>query len=184
MFFPDVGLALAGTINWYDYSWSLERLREEMPDWEERLRSKSFARGRHNDARFVRWQLDDKRFTAEVVGRFEQHLDAALQSAAHAVVVTHHPAYYDLSFPRFGAPGPESLLWDAFAGNAALESVLSRHAERVPFVFSGHIHRARESSLGTIRGYNVGGDYHFKRLLWLDWPSGAVEAHTFGNSSP
>src|SRR5262249_28122175 len=61
---PEAGLAVAGSINWYDYSWSLDGLRREVPDWEERLRSKRFSRGRHNDARFVRWPLDDGRFTA------------------------------------------------------------------------------------------------------------------------
>jgi predicted phosphohydrolase len=177
----DMGLALAGSINWYDYSWSLDRLRLEMPDWEERLRTKTFGRGRHNDARYVRWSLDDVRFTAEVVARLERHLQAALAKADKVIVVTHHPAFYDLSFPRSGPPGPEGLLWDAFAGNAALEAVLVRHASRVPFAFSGHTHRARESRLDGIRGYNIGGDYPFKRLLLLDWPEGTVEAHTFGD---
>src|ERR1700730_12807646 len=49
----EAGLALAGSINWYDYSWALEQLRSRLPDWEERLRTKTFSRGRHNDARFV-----------------------------------------------------------------------------------------------------------------------------------
>ena len=31
-----------------------------------------------------------------------------------------------------------------------------------------------------IRGYNVGGGYHVKRLLLLDWPTGQVEGLTFG----
>src|SRR5437868_2162734 len=30
---PDADLAIAGSINWYDYSWSLERLQREVPDW-------------------------------------------------------------------------------------------------------------------------------------------------------
>ena len=30
-----------------------------------------------------------------------------------------------------------------------------------------------------MRGYNVGSDYHFKRLIWLDWPAGAVTAEEF-----
>src|SRR5579871_2119845 len=47
---PDAGLALVGSINWYDYSWSVDVLRTQLPDWEDRLRSKRFSRGRHNDA--------------------------------------------------------------------------------------------------------------------------------------
>jgi hypothetical protein len=38
----------------------------------------------------------------------------------------------------------------------------------------------REVTWQGIRGYNVGSDYHFKRLLWLDWPAGTVTAEEFG----
>jgi 3',5'-cyclic AMP phosphodiesterase CpdA len=181
LLFPEVGLALVGSINWYDYSWSLDRLRREMPEWEERLRAKTFGRARHNDARFIRWPLDDVRFTAEVVAGLQRHLEEGLAQADRAIVITHHPAFHGLSFPRLGPAGPDGLLWDAFAGNASLEAVLARHASRVPYVFSGHTHRARESRLGGIHGFNIGGDYHFKRLLLLDWPPGPVESHVFGN---
>jgi predicted MPP superfamily phosphohydrolase len=180
----DHDLALVGSINWYDYSWSLERLRREVPDWEHRLRHKQFSRGRHNDARFVRWPLDDVGFTAQVVGALERHLQQALDQVGRAIVVTHHPACYGLSFPRLLPPATlDGLLWDALSGNTALEAVLVRHADRVPLVFSGHTHRACECRLRGIHGFNVGGDYHFKRLLLLDWPAGEVQAHTFGDPS-
>ena len=64
---------------------------------------------------------------------------------------------------------------------ATLEDLLLRHADRVPFVFSGHTHRATEARLGATQGVNIGGDYHFKRLLILDWPAGTVTAHQFGD---
>jgi hypothetical protein len=75
----------------------------------------------------------------------------------------------------------DGLLWDAFSGNTQIETILSRNADCIPFAFCGHTHRARENSLGKIRGYNIGGDYHFKRLLILDWPAETVQAHIFGN---
>jgi 3',5'-cyclic AMP phosphodiesterase CpdA len=178
---PEADLALAGSINWYDYSWSLDQLRTQIPDWEERLRTKTFNRGRHNDARFVRWPLDDGRFTAEVVATLERQLHEVLPKAGQVIVVTHHPAFRGLSFPRPGPPTADGLLWDAFSGNVALEEVLARIAGRVPFVFSGHTHRAVDNEFHGIRGYNVGGDYHFKRLLLLDWPAGTITAHTFGD---
>jgi 3',5'-cyclic AMP phosphodiesterase CpdA len=179
-FLSDVDLALVGSINWYDYSWSIDLLRQRLPDWEKRLRTKVFSRGRHNDARYVRMAWDDVEFTRQLVDVFEGQLQRALDQAASAIVVTHHPPFYGLSFPRTGEPSTDALLWDAFAGNRALEDVLSRHADRIPFAFCGHTHRERENWLANIHGYNVGGDYHFKRLLLLDWPSGRVEAHTFG----
>ena len=43
---------------------------------------------------------------------------------------------------------------------------------------------AREGRFGPTRGYNVGGDYHFKRLLRLDWPAGTVTAAEFADEYP
>ncbi|MBI1914018.1 MAG: metallophosphoesterase family protein [Planctomycetes bacterium] len=180
---PEADVALVGSINWYDYSWSLEKLRECYPDELHRLESKRFTRGRHNDANFVRWPLDDVTFTAEVVATFERLLRDSLAVVGKAIVVTHHPPFYGLSVPRPGPPTDlDSLLWDAFCGNRAMEEVLARHADRIAFAFCGHTHRERENTLNGIRGYNVGGDYHFKRLLWLEWPAGTVTAHQFGDA--
>lgn len=182
LFLPDTSLALAGSINWYDYSWSLDALRQQVPDWEERLRTKVFSRGRHNDARFVRWPFDDVRFTAEAVAILERHIATALELSEQVIVVTHHPPFHGLNFPRPDIPPTmDSLLWEAFSGNRSLEDVLMRSANRIPFAFCGHTHRARENMLGPIRGFNIGGDYHFKRLLFLDWPSGAIETIVFGD---
>src|SRR5262245_13851904 len=45
---PEADVALVGSINWYDYSWSLDRLQSLYPDELHRLESKRFSRGRHN----------------------------------------------------------------------------------------------------------------------------------------
>lgn len=180
---PEQRLAIVGSINWYDYTWSLEKLKHEAPDWEYRLRRKMFTRGSHNDGKFIQWNLDDARFTQMVVRIFEKHLSQALAQVDQAIVLTHHPAIYGLNFPREQpAEGWDSLLWDALSGNTALEKLLETHAANIPLVFSGHTHRARENSFGPIRAYNIGGDYGWKRLLVLDWPCGEVEAHTFGEA--
>jgi predicted phosphohydrolase len=181
LLFPEEDLALVGSINWYDYSWGINGIRRDYPEEEGRLPSKRFTRGQHNDANFVRWPLDDPGFTQRVVAAFEQHLVSALERVGRVIVVTHHPPFYALSFPR---PAPvaslDGYLWDAFCGNRAMEKVLEQHAGRIAFAFCGHTHRARENTLGGIRGYNVGGDYEYKRLLWLDWPEGTIAAHQFG----
>lgn len=180
---PHSNLALVGCINWYDYSWSLEMLRRDYPDEEYRLASKQFTRGRHNDVNFVRWPLDDVRFTARVVAAMEQHLRQALAQVERVIVVTHHPPMRGISFPDKQPPLTlDDLLWEAFGGNQAMEDLLARHAPRIAFAFCGHTHRARECVWHGIRGYNVGGDYHFKCLLWLDWPAGIVTAHQFGDT--
>ncbi len=182
LYLPDADLAIVGSMNWYDYSWSLDTLQRDHPDQLHRLESKRFTRGRHNDANFVRWPLDDTTFTTQVVEELERQCRAALERVGRVIVVTHHPPFYAIGFPH--APGPhalDELLWDAFGGNRRLEAFLEKHADRIAFAFCGHTHRAREGDLGPIRGFNIGGDYHFKRLLLLDWPARTVEAHQFGN---
>jgi predicted phosphohydrolase len=177
---PEADLALVGSINWYDYSWSIDALRANYPDELDRLQTKRFTRGRHNDANFIRWPLDDARFTREVVAALERHLEAALARVGRVILVTHHPTYYGLSFPWPEPPTSlDGLLWDAFGGNRALERVLTHHAGRIAFAFCGHTHRARENTWQGVRGYNVGADYSVKCLLCLEWPAGSVVAHQF-----
>jgi predicted phosphohydrolase len=179
---PEANLALVGSMNWYDYSWAVEDLRRHFPADEYRLCSKRFTRGQHNDAHFVRWPLDDAGFTARAAAALERHLAEALAQVQKAIVVTHHPPFRGISFPGTGrTDNVDLLLWSAFGGNARVEELLTRNADRIAFAFCGHTHRERENTLGNIRGYNIGGDYHYKRLLWLDWPAGTVEAHQFGD---
>lgn len=174
------GLAVVGSVNWYDYSWAIDRLPDATPDWEERLRSKRFTRGRHNDANFIRWDTDDVAFTRDVVGTLADHLRVA-EAHADVIVVTHHPPFRALNYPRDEPPDLDGLLWEAFSGNAACEALLAA-SSRVRFAFCGHTHFARDRELGSVKGFNVGGDYHFKRLLRLDWHAGTVDATTFGTA--
>jgi 3',5'-cyclic AMP phosphodiesterase CpdA len=179
----DHGLAVVGSMNWYDYSWALDRLREAAPDWRERVRTKRFNRGRHNDANFVRWETDDGAFTRDVVAALAAHLRSALGQVPAAVLVTHHPPFRGLNYPKPEPLDLDALLWEAFSGNAGVEQLLAEYGNRIPFAFCGHTHFAREAALGRTRGFNVGGDYHFKRLLRLDWPAGTVTATEFGADS-
>src|SRR5204862_8168136 len=111
-------------------------------------------------------------------------LETALTQVGRAIVVTHHPALRGLAFPREGpAQGLDPLLWDALTGNAAMEQLLEAHAARIAFIFSGHTHRTAECRLEGAIGLHVGGDYHFKRMVVIDWPAMTVTAHTFGDPS-
>jgi predicted phosphohydrolase len=182
LYLPEADLALVGSMNWYDYSWSIETIRRDYPQEMSRLQSKRFTRGRHNDANFVRWSTDDITFTTDLVQKLEGHLLAALARVATVIVVTHHPPFPAIAFPRSDGPHVlDELLWDAFGGNRRLQQLLEQHAERIAFAFCGHTHRARQAQFGPIQGYNIGGDYHFKRLLMLDWSSRTVQAHQFGD---
>jgi predicted phosphohydrolase len=175
-------VAIAGSINWYDYSWALEEVRRQFPAEEWRLAAKRFTRGQHNDARFVRWDLDDEAFTRQIAAALEKQFEDVLERAGTTILVTHHPPIRDLSFPQPPPPHDiDQLLWAALMGNRAVEELIARHASRLALTFCGHIHRAREAAIGPGRGFNVGGDYHFKRLLWFDSPDEPAVAHQFGN---
>jgi len=182
---PEADLAIVGSMNWYDYSWGIEALRQHFPDEEWRLRQKRLTMGQHMDAVFVRWPFDDESFTTRVVAKLQQHLDEALARVHQAVVVTHHPPFSAISFPGAGQVDKlDRVLWDAFGGNSRVEELLSRYADRIPFAFCGHTHRERQGQLGGIRGYNIGSDSQVKRLLWLEWPEGVVATYTFGDPGP
>jgi predicted phosphohydrolase len=179
---PAFDLAVAGSMNWYDYSWSIEDIRRLFPADEWRVAAKRFTRGQHNDANFVRWDLDDVSFTAQVAERLAEHLDRAVASASRTIVVTHHPPCRLLSFPESADPPDiDRLLWRALMGNDRVERLLESYAGRIALTVCGHIHRAREASVAGGRGYNIGGDYHFKRLLWFDSPESQPIVHEFGN---
>jgi 3',5'-cyclic AMP phosphodiesterase CpdA len=172
----DAGLTVVGNMNWYDYSWGIDHLPQLADDWEERLRTKRFLRGRHNDANFVRWPFDDGEFTQECVSNLERQLH---ETSGPILAVTHHPSFRQLNWPRMGPRTLDGTLWECFSGNEAMESLLANHAERIRFAFCGHTHKERAEEFAGIRGHNIGGDYHFKRLLELDWPSGTVSAWEF-----
>jgi predicted phosphohydrolase len=183
---PDAGLAVVGSINWYDYSWGLDALRHFTPEWVDRLRTKRFTRGRHNDANFVRWRYDDPGFARAAVEVLDDHIQEAVRNGGrHVVLVTHHPPFRGLTPPKRETEEPDldAALWDAFSGNEELEELLNRYAGRIPMAFCGHTHFAREAVHGLTRGFNVGGDYEVKRLLRVEWPTGtvrAVEYHATG----
>lgn len=176
---PEHDLAIVGLMNWYDYSWNHEELKQRLPDWAERLETKRFPRGQHNDANFVKWPWSDPEFTTIQVERLTRHLADALAACSNACVLMHHPPLRGLLYP---APEPfsvESLMWRAFSGNTRVEAILTDHADRLAAIWCGHTHYAIQTAIGKTTAYNIGGDYHFKRLHTFHWPSRMVEERDF-----
>jgi predicted phosphohydrolase len=176
---PEADLTIVGNMNWYDYSWDIALLKEATADWEERLRTKRFTRGMHNDANFVRWEYDDVAFTDRCVATLTAHLQSALSLRSRAIVVAHHPPVRGLLFPGQEPPTLDGLLWRAFSGNERVERLLTTYSDRIPLFLCGHTHRARECRIGNALGHNIGGDYDFKRILWIDTATMNVEAEEF-----
>jgi len=174
------GPAVVGNMNWYDYSWAVDRLPEFFPDWEDRLLNKRFTRGQHNDRNFVRWSQTDASFSRLMADRLDAHLRAAFVERERAIVVMHHPPLRSMLPTLDTELPPDSWLWRAFSGNAAVESRIEADADAIPLIFCGHTHRQTDRMHLGMRTINIGGDYHFKRLMRVTWPTLEIEATDFG----
>jgi predicted phosphohydrolase len=162
--------AVVGSINWYDYSLVDGDLEREHPGAREMFTLKRFPRGRHNDGVYVRLGTSDADFTTMVVARFEEQLATLPEAVDRVIVVQHHPPLRALASAR----PPTTLAgrwWMAFAGNARMErAVLADPRTRI--VLCGHTHCGVAAEVKGRLCRNLGGDYHWKRLLLLDSVSG------------
>jgi 3',5'-cyclic AMP phosphodiesterase CpdA len=167
---PDGREAVAGSINWYDYSFADPELAREIPNVEQMYREKRFPRGRHNDGRFVQlWQTDEA-FTGHVVERFRQQLESLPASVERVVVVQHHPPVRELFYPT-ALESPEQRVWLAYTGNRRMQDLVLSDP-RVTTILCGHTHAYCAAEVQGRRCRNIGGDYDFKRLLLLDTETG------------
>jgi 3',5'-cyclic AMP phosphodiesterase CpdA len=175
---PAEGVALVGSINWYDYSFADPAVEQEHPDAAEMYRAKLFPNGRHNDGRFVRLPQSDAEFTGEVVSRFAGQLAELPSTVSHVVAIQHHPPVRELFYPT-----PLTTIyqrfWLAYTGNRRMQDVVLADP-RIRTVICGHTHAACVADVDGKRCLNIGGDYDFKRLLLLDTESGAEQWWEFG----
>jgi hypothetical protein len=154
------GVAVAGTVAWYDYSTGT--LAGIVSDME-------FAQQKylHNaDALRIDWEWSDPEFAGLASTPFLAMLDHLEQdpSVRHTVVVTHFPIL-EQQLPRDTVKG----LASAYLGNVTLgRKVLARR--KVRYIVSGHAHIAREHSLERpgappVEVHVMPGDY--EKPAWL-----------------
>ena len=185
---PQWDLAIVGTMNWYDHSWTREELAKRFPKDLWRLDQMCFTRGRHNDRVYVRWPegRTNASVTEELANRFQGHLEMATRAAGKILVITHHPALPELGFPSTAresdteGPSMDHLLWEAFSGNSRVETIVRDNTGKISLVVSGHTHRWRSGSLDQTRLVNVGSDYPVKNLIRLNGLDGELEVEQFG----
>jgi len=174
----DGSIGIVGSINWYDYSFADPVVEREHPEAPEMYRAKLFPNGQHNDGRFVRLSMSDAEFTGEVVSRFKAHVTELPASVEQVIAIQHHPPVRELFYPT-PLTSTYQLFWLAYTGNRRMqEAVLAE--PRVKTVICGHTHAACEADVQGKRCINIGGDYHFKRLLLLDTDTGMEQWWEFG----
>jgi hypothetical protein len=133
------GVAVAGTIAWYDYS---------AADPSVPATADAFARNKqyfNMDAHYVDWPWSDQEFAAMVEGPFLAELDELEADAAvrQTVVVTHVPL---LECQMSRKPGNRDWGFaNAYFGNLALGAKVLRR-RKVSHVISGHTHTERHGS--------------------------------------
>jgi predicted phosphohydrolase len=157
------GVAVAGTIAWYDYS-AADPSIEASPQ--------TFASEKRYfnlDAALIDWEWSDPEFAALVAGPFLATLDRleADPAVRQTVVVTHVPLLECQMCRK-----PDDRDWgfsNAYFGNLTLgEQVLRRR--KVTHVVSGHTHVARQGRVATADGRGVEAwviDSHYGRPGWL-----------------
>jgi hypothetical protein len=129
------GVAVCGTMAWYDYSSAAPHLA---------LSDHDYRRGKgmvNHDADYIDWPWSDRamaRYLAKGFMRTVEQLQVN-PTVKQIVVVTHIPL-----FPETIPIHPESEFWSllsAYLGNYTLGDWLRRQS-KVTHVVSGHIHRA------------------------------------------
>jgi len=179
------GIAIIGSVGWYDYSFAQPSLgiprrfyaakvspgaAAHLPEHRTLLEGPDdlppAARGivaRWNDGRFVKLHRDDEQFLDELLHELAAQLDAQ-RAAKHVVAAIHHLPFAQLLPPSHNAQ------WDfakAFLGSARIGDLLLRHGN-VRHVLCGHSHFPVEATINHIRAINIGSGYRAKRFLWLD----------------
>jgi predicted phosphodiesterase len=183
---PAPGVAVAGTVGWYDYQFALPHLGIPRRFYEHKVspaaadRFAEFARlldvtddispagrevaARWNDGRHVRLHRSDEQFLAERLAALDHDLSIldARADVSAVIVGVHHVPFAELMPPK----PPEAVVTGrafagAFLGSPAIGEVLLRHP-KVSRVFCGHSHLPAEAAVGHVRAMNVGSGYRWK----------------------
>jgi predicted phosphohydrolase len=142
------GIALAGTIAWYDYSAADPNVVASEQQFAER------KRWYNADARYIDWRWTDPQFAEVVAKPFLETLDRLEGDPAvrQVVVVTHVPLLECQMCRDSG--NPDWAFSNAYFGNLTLGAkVLERR--KVRHVVSGHTHVARRGQVQTPDGRTV-----------------------------
>jgi len=178
------GLAIVGSIGWYDYSFAQHSLAiperfyeqkvspgaaERFPELAYLLEGSDISAqsrevvARWNDGKFVKLQRDDRTFLEELITRLDRNL-AAVQDSDRIIAAIHHLPFRELLPPSRGSQ------WDfakAYLGSEKIGQCLQRY-KQVTHVLCGHSHWPAEAQIGQIQAVNIGSGYRRKIFRTFD----------------
>lgn len=179
------GLAIVGSIGWYDYAFARPELGIPHRFYEKKVspgaaeRFEEFTRlfdvshdiapaarevvARWNDGKFIKLHRSDKVFLEELLTRLEAQLQS-LSKMPTILAAIHHLPFAEL------LPPPHSAQWDfakAYLGSPRLGELLLRHPN-VRQAFCGHSHLPARARIGDIEAVNIGSGYRWKTYETVD----------------
>jgi calcineurin-like phosphoesterase family protein len=166
------GLAVAGTIAWYDYSGAAEDIPPQGEEyWVE------FKRSLHPDAKYINWPWSDVEFATARGNDLMARLSAleADPSVETVLLVTHVPIFREQlvikeDIPRWG-------YGNAFFGNLTLGEQV-RGTSKLRAVVSGHTHIAVKATTahasGRLPAWVTASDFHKPSYVVYDSATGAL----------
>jgi calcineurin-like phosphoesterase family protein len=161
------GLAVTGSIAWYDYSAAAPGLDKDDAYW-------AANKMRWNmDAYYVDWPWTDQEFASRVGDALvERVLRLEADSAVQAILVASHVPLYEEQMSR----RPHDLNWtfgNTYFGNLALGQRLLA-ASKLSCVISGHTHvsqQGRHMRAGEpLPVWVIDSDYHKPASITYDYP--------------
>lgn len=169
------GLAVAGSIAWYDYSGADPAIPPQTEDyWVETKRQM------HPDAKYLDWPWSDIEFAVRCGAGLAARVAAldADPSVNDLLLVTHVPLFREQLVNR-----PEIPRWgygNAYFGNLTLGQRV-RHSPKLRAVVSGHTHIGVKATLAGEPAAPVWvnpSDFHKPRYVVYEYPDGALRDQT------
>ena len=186
------GVAIAGSVGWYDYSFALPHLGIPRRFYEHKISPAAAERfsefshllertddispagreiaARWNDGRHVRLHRSDEQFLIERLKVLRADLDQLQQRVEVRSIIA---AVHHVPFEQLMPPKPTAITGRAFAGAflgaPAMGQLLLRYP-KVRRAFCGHSHMAAEATIGHIRAVNVGSGYRWKTYHVVEIP--------------
>jgi 3',5'-cyclic AMP phosphodiesterase CpdA len=179
------GVAVVGSLGWYDYSFAQSSLgiprrfyeRKVSPGVAERLAEYADlverrddvgpaawdVVARWNDGRFVKLGLSDEAFLDGQLTQLRAQL-GSLRDVETIVAAVHHLPFRELLPPSHNAQ------WDfakAYLGSERIGQLLLRFPN-VRHVLCGHSHFAAKARVGHVEAVNIGSGYRSKATVTLD----------------
>ncbi|QOV92252.1 metallophosphoesterase [Humisphaera borealis] len=180
------GVAVAGSVGWYDYGFALPHLGIPRRFYEQKISPAAATRfteyayllertddispagmevaARWNDGRHVKLHRTDEQFLAERMAALNRDLTAlgADPTVTRVIVGVHHVPLAELMPPK----PPEHVVTGkafagAFLGSPAMGAMLRRHAKDSR-VFCGHSHFPARARVDHFEAVNIGSGYRMK----------------------